>query len=468
MEKGKMILISNAEPYAHKFENGSVKQEKLPGGLTTGLDPMMQKEKGLWVAWGREEADFEVVDEDNLVKVPDESGYTLKRINLSEDEVQGFYYGFSNSTLWPISHNFVTRAKFSPENWQYYKQVNRKYADAAVAVANNYDKFWVQDYQLCLVPGMIREKMPEAKIAHFWHIPWPPAEIFSTIPWREELLTGLLGSDFIGFHNKTYVINFLQTALRSGAKVDWEENLVHYQGHTTRLAAIPLGIDYEYFSEMAQKQEIQEETKRLKDYFDVEYLIIGVDRLDYTKGIVPRLKAIEKLLDKYPQYEEKLTLVQRVAPSRTDIPEYKEMRRRIDRTIGNINGRFHTVPWEPIHYFRSSIPQKELIPYYLAADAALITPLIDGLNLVSKEYLASKQNGQLILSEFTGVSEQLTEALQVNPYHIENVADTIHRALQEPEEQKSRRYQSLIKTIASQDINWWRDTFLRKWENCYE
>ena len=468
MSSGKLILISNAEPYAHEDNQGEIVQEKQPGGLTTGLDPLMQEEKGLWVAWGRGEADFEMVDEDNTVQVPDEDGYTLKRLNLSQQEVQGFYYGFSNSTLWPISHNFVTRASFSPDSWEKYRRVNRKYARAALEDACEKDWIWVQDYQLCLVPGLIREKMPSAKIAHFWHIPWPAAEIFSAIPWRQELLEGLLGSDLLGFHNTTYLHNFLQTALRSGAEVDWEQNLVHYQGRTTRLTAIPLGIDYDYFSSMAKKDEIGEEAERIREYYDVEHLLIGIDRLDYTKGIVPRLKAIEKLLDLYPEYREEIVLIQRVAPSRTDIPEYQKMREKIDRTVGEINGRFQTVPWEPICYFWDSLPQEELIPYYLAADAAFITPLIDGLNLVSKEYLASREDGQLILSEFAGVSEQLEEAFHVNPYHIEEVAETIHEALQEDSKSKHRRCKKLRQRISGQDIGWWREKFLEEWENCYE
>ncbi len=468
MSDSKLILISNAEPYAHKQQDDRIIQEKQPGGLTTGLDPLMQEEGGLWIAWGRGEADFAVVAEDNTVRVPDADGYTLKRLDFNEGEVQGFYYGFSNSTLWPISHNFVTRANFSPKNWQQYQQVNRKYARAAISEAEKEGWFWVQDYQLCLVPGMIRDEIPSAKIAHFWHIPWPAVEIFSTIPWRQELLEGLLGNDLLGFHNTSYLNNFLQTALCRGAEVDWEENLVHYHGHTTRLTAIPLGIDYEYFSSLAEKKEIREEAARIRDYSDVEYLLIGVDRLDYTKGIVPRLRAIEKLLDFYPQYREKLTLIQRVAPSRTGIPEYQEMRERIDRTVGEINGRFQTGPWEPICYFWGSLPQRELVPYYLAADAAFITPLIDGLNLVSKEYLASRKNGQLILSEFAGVSEQLDDAFLVNPYYIEEVAETLHKALQEGKEAKKQRYDKLNKTIASQDIDWWREKFLQRWENCYE
>ncbi len=468
MSQERLVMISNAEPYAHKYEDDKVVQEKQPGGLTTGLDPMMQQQGDLWLAWGREEADFEVTDQNNSIRVPDKDGYKLKRLKLTTEEVEGFYYGFSNRTLWPICHNFITKANFSRENWRSYQKVNQKYAEAALEEISGREMIWVQDYQLCLVPGMIREEIPEARLGFFWHIPWPPYEIFNTIPWREELLEGLLASDLIGFHTRDYVDNFLNTAAKNGMKVDRKESLIEHRGNITRVRAIPLGIDYQYFFSCAEREDIKQEARQLREHFAVDNLIIGIDRLDYTKGIFTRLQAVDRFFEKYPEYRGEVSLVQRVSPSRTSIPEYKEMRRQVARAIGDINGRHNIGAWEPIRYFKQTLPQEELIPYYLAADLALVTPLVDGLNLVSKEYLASREKGQLILSEFAGVKHQLPGAIVVNPHNFEEIGEAIRQIIEMPEQEKERRYQKMIGSVKSHDINWWRETFLKEWRDCYE
>ncbi len=469
----RLVMISNDEPYAHKFKNkesGEIFQEKQPGGLTTGLDPLMQERGNLWLAWGREEADFEVVDANNSIMVPDQEGYQLKRLKLSKEEVDGFYYGFSNRTLWPICHNFITKANFSRKNWKSYRQVNEKYAESALAEIEGDEWIWVQDYQLCLVPGMIRERKPEAKLALFWHIPWPPYEIFNTIPWRQKLLDGLLANDLIGFHTESYVENFLKTAAQNGFKVDKKEQIVKPQdpnSQPTKVISNPLGIDYDYFASAAQREELKKQAKQLRQDFNANHLIIGIDRLDYSKGILSRLEAIDRLFEKYPQYRGEVSLIQRICPSRTNIPEYKEMRRKIDRAIGDINGRHNVGGWEPIRYFKQALPQEKLIPYYLAADSALITPLVDGLNLVAKEYLACREKGQLILSEFAGVKEQLPGAEVVNPHNIDQVAEAIRQIIEMTEKEKKQRYSRMIKAVKNQDLDWWRDTFLKEWRNCY-
>ncbi|MFW5789751.1 MAG: alpha,alpha-trehalose-phosphate synthase (UDP-forming) [Bacillota bacterium] len=469
-----LIMISNAEPYAHKYQENNIIQEKQPGGLTTGLDPLMQElDNSIWIAWARGEADFEVTDKNNSVKVPDDNGYKLKRINLDKTEENGFYYGFSNQTLWPICHNFITKANFSPINWEIYKNVNKKYAKAALAEISGDELIWVQDYQLSLVPEYIKAERPEVKIAHFWHIPWPPAEIFNTIPWRREILDGLLSNDLIGFHTENQAVNFLETARKNGAEINYNNKsgilgTVEYNNHKTQVIALPLGIDFNRLNKKSQTKEIINRAKDLKKYYSASRLLVAVDRLDYTKGIIQRLKAIDRLLEKHSEYKEEITLIQRIAPSRVHINEYKEMENQIDRTIGDINGRYQTADWQPIVYYKGAVPQNELLPYYLAADAALITPLIDGLNLVSKEYIAVRENGQLILSEFAGAANQLEGAILTNPYDIDATAEAIYKAIGSKEKVRKARYEQMRKIVQEEDINWWRNNFLKIWNEIYE
>ncbi|MFW6022877.1 MAG: alpha,alpha-trehalose-phosphate synthase (UDP-forming) [Halanaerobiaceae bacterium] len=465
---GKLVLISNGEPYVHEKTKEGLNCRKLPGGLTTGLDPLMKKEKGLWIAWGRGDDDFEAVDESNKVKVPDENGYTLKRIKLTEEELDGFYYGFSNETMWPISHNFIDKANFEHDYWDIYKSVNEKYAEATLEDTNEDDLIWVHDYHLTLLPGLIREKRENAKISLFWHIPWPSWESFSTLPWKKEILEGVLASDFIGFHTPHLVNNFITCAHKLGAKVDRDKGIVTYKGHKTYATAIPLGVDFESLSSYKEKCDIEKNCRDIKQHYKAEKLIFGVDRLDYTKGILERLLAMERLFHKYPEHKGKVTLVQRIAPSRTQVEEYIKMREEINRKISEINGRFQKDYWVPIKYFHGSVPQEELLPYFNAADIGLITPLIDGMNLVSKEYLAVKENGLLILSEFAGAAATLKEALIVNPYNIEEVADTLDKAIKMSDNEVEARYKKLKNRIQKYDINWWRDVFLKKWLEIYE
>lgn len=467
-EKSRLVLISNGEPYVHEEDENGISCRKLPGGLTTGLDPLMMKEKGLWIAWGRGKDDFKIVDQENRVKVPDEEGYTLKRIKLSKEELNGFYYGFSNETLWPVCHNFIDKAIFKQEYWTIYQDVNKKYAKATLEETDEDDLIWVHDYHLTLLPNLLRQERSNAKISLFWHIPWPSWESFSTLPWKREIMEGILASDFIGFHTPHLVSNFLSCAAKLGADINHERGTIIYDGHKTVVTAVPLGVDYEKLSSYSKKCDIEKNCKDIKGYYHAEKLIFGVDRLDYTKGILERLLAMERLFEKHPEYIGKVTLVQRISPSRTQVEEYRKMREEINRKIAEINGRFQIDEWVPIKYFHGSVPQKDLLPYFQAADIALITPLIDGMNLVAKEYLAVKKNGILILSEFAGASDTLKEAIKVNPYNIEEVADSIHYALKIPGEEKINRYSELESKVSKYDINWWRNVFLERWKKIYK
>ncbi|MFW5992383.1 MAG: alpha,alpha-trehalose-phosphate synthase (UDP-forming), partial [Halanaerobiaceae bacterium] len=423
--------------------------------------------KGLWIAWGRGSSDFAVVNRENKVKVPDEDGYTLKRINLRKNEVEGFYYGFANEIMWPICHNLVTKARFVPEYWQKYRQVNKKYARAALDEMKNDDLIWIHDYHLTLVPGMIKEENPEAKIAFFWHIPWPPREAFTTIPWQKEILSKMMTADFLGFHTSQHVHNFMESAREIGAEVDFNRNLIKYNGHTSKALPVPLGIDYDSFK-IGNDPEIKSKARKLKENFHADRLIFGVDRLDYTKGILERLQAVDLLFSEHPQYRGSVTLVQRISPSRTRVQEYKNMRQEINQKVGDINGKYQQEDWVPIRYFRQSVPQEELLPYYRAADLALITPLVDGMNLVAKEYIAAQNDGVLILSKFAGAAEELQEAELVNPYHIHEVAETIHHSLQREKEARNQTMSKLKQKVKKHDLDWWRDKFMEEWMSLYD
>jgi len=462
----RLVLVSNGEPYKHVYQDKEIKQEKLAGGLTTGLDPMMQEDGGLWIAWGRGEADFEVVDQDNKVKVPDENGYTLKRIQLSEEEKNGFYYGFSNEVMWPISHTFISKANYKKEYWQYYKKVNKKYADSVKEELQEDDLVWIHDYHLALLPGLLTDS--NAKTSLFWHIPWPAWEAFRTIPWREEILEGMLAADFLAFHTDSFVYNFIDCAKKIGAEVDFSTREINYQGSKTSVESIPLGIDYQGFHQLAEDEEYLEKARSIKEEYSTEKLVFAVDRLDYTKGIEERLDGIDRFFEKYPEYQCKVTFVQRVAPSRTGIEEYQQMKERIERKVAEINGKYQKDRWQPVKYFYGSVPQEELLPYYKVADLALITASIDGMNLVAKEYLAVQDSGVLLLSEFAGAAEYLDSAIKVNPYDVEAVADSIYQGLEMPDSEKKERLQKAQADLKKYDINWWRDSFLEKWLDSYE
>ncbi|KXB01373.1 alpha,alpha-trehalose-phosphate synthase [candidate division MSBL1 archaeon SCGC-AAA259O05] len=466
----RLILVSNAEPYIHKWEGDEIVSEKLAGGLTTALDPLIKKIGGTWIAWGRGDADFEVLDSEGKVEiVEDGTSYELKRIRLSEEEVDGFYLDFSNELLWPIFHSFPEKStledyRSSEEKWKIYRDVNRKYADAVTEEFEEGDLVWIHDYHLTLVPKMIREEYPTANIAFFWHIPWPSWEIFGNLPWREEIVGGLLNSDFLGFHTSPLKDNFLSCIEKTSKKVNYEDSTVKTNRGATKVSAIPLGVDYDRFSSFSAEESLQEEAKKIKRSIPADKIILGVDRLDYTKGIPQRLRAFELFLEEYPEFQGEITLVQRIPPSRISAEEYKSILKKINRIIGEINGRFEKTEWTPIKSFHRFLPeQKQLIPYYLASDIALVTPLIDGMNLISKEWIASSDDGVLILSEFTGAAEDLKEAIQVNPYNTREMAEGIEKALRMDETERRNRLEKLKRRVRENDLKWWREEFMNSW-----
>ncbi len=468
LDTGKnIVLVSNREPYIHEKDRGAWRCRKGIGGLVSALDPVMQSRGRLWIAWGSGSADFHACDEEAKIKVPPNNPkYILKRIKLSGTEINNYYRGFCNSILWPLCHRFVEKASFRPEYWKTYLKINQKFAEAVIEEQKPEDLIWIHDYHLWLVPDFIRKANKTATIAVFSHIPWPPSEVFSTLPWRKEILTGFLGSDLIGFHTNSYVRNFMECVKRElDLEID-ESNRIIISDRKIVVKPLPLGIDCKIYS--STNKTIERKTSILRSRIRVPRIIVSLDRLDYTKGILEKVRAFERFLEKYPEYTGKITLIQLVTPTRTKIEAYTKLKRVIDEVVGRINARFSRIDWSPVIYFYRSHTFDEVQAFYKTADVALITPLADGMNLVAKEYVASRDDGILILSEFVGASEELGHAFIVNPYNIEDVADTLMKALTLAPEERKQRFNKLKEIVKNHDIYWWMDTFLNEWKNTIE
>lgn len=466
----RLILLSNREPYSHEKIDQGIICKKAVGGVVSALDPLIQQHRGIWIAWGSGSADFTVCNSEKKVLVPEEDPkYFLKRVPLSKEDVENYYRGFSNRVLWPLFHLFVDKMYLKEEYWDSYYKINKRFAQAAIDEIDKNHRIWIHDYHLSLVPQFIREARPNAKIAFFWHIPWPPWEVFDSLPQRDELLEGMLKSDLIGFHTRSYVKNFMGCASKKrNTKVNISKGIVTNLDNKTKIMHFPLGICYNDFAHSEHAQYTSKKARRLKILYKVEHLILGIDRLDYTKGILSRLKAFELFLEQCTEFRENVVFTQVVTPSRSRIKEYSSMKREIDETVGQINGRFGTEEWTPIKYFYRKIPQKLLISYYKVADIGLLTPLRDGMNLVAKEYIATnRKNGVLILSEFAGASEELTEAIIVNPYDIQETADAIKKAIIMPIEERKQRFKAMKKKVKQHDSEWWINNFLEEWEKTY-
>jgi len=465
-----LILVSNREPYSHEKTKKGTACKKAVGGVVSALDPLMQDNSGgIWIAWGSGSADFDVCDSENKVLVPEDPKYFLKRVRLSKEEVINYYRGFSNRVLWPLFHLFVEKMHLKEEYWSSYCKVNKKFARAVLDEIDTDDLIWIHDYHLALVPRFIRDERPDAKIAFFWHIPWPPWEVFDSLPQRNDILEGILNSDLIGFHTSSYVRNFMECASKKPeVKLDIQQGIVATSDNKTKIRHFPLGISYKDFAYSAQSPNVTKKAAQLKKIHKERNLILGIDRLDYTKGILDRIKAFEYFLEQWPEFREKVVLVQIATPSRDNIEEYRDMKKEIDEAVGHINGRFGNEEWTPVMYFYRKIPQQSLLAYYQAADVGLLTPLRDGMNLIAKEFAAAKNDdGVLILSEFAGVSEELSEAVIVNPYDIKVTAGAIKTAIEMPHEEKKQRFQSMKKKVKEHDSDWWLKSFLEEWEKIY-
>jgi len=464
MAAGRLIIVSNREPYIHEKTKKGIRCKVPTGGLVAALDPVMRRAKGVWIAWGSGNADAETTDEHGRLMVPEECpSYTLRRIWLSAKEVNEYYYGFSNRIIWPVCHLFQENAQFHHEYWETYKKVNERFAHAVLEEARPEDGIFVQDVHFSLLPEALREELPDSKVALFWHIPFPPWETFSCIPWRREVLAGLLGADLLGFHTESYVTNFLNSVRKEFPEAQVSGSAVRYRGRTTRARAFPIGIDYAAYRSMSEQESIKRRASRLRAQINVEHIILGIDRLDYTKGILNRLLAFERFLEGNPRYLGKVSFIQVASPTRSIITEYRDMKRQIEETVGRVNGRFGRPQWTPIVYINRQVPGDEVLMLYRIADVAMVTPVIDGMNLVAKEYVTVNDSGALILSEFAGASEEMVDAIIVNPYDVNSMAQAIARAISMSSEERRRHIQALRGIVEEHDIFWWLDAFLKEW-----
>lgn len=459
----RLFLLSNREPYLHVKQGRTVRCVTPAGGLVTALDPVMRICDGLWIAHGSGNADREMVDEKNMLRVPpDEPAYSLKRVWLTKEEENGYYYGFSNEGLWPLCHITHTRPTFRLEDWVAYQQVNQHFADALLEEIQHVKSplVLIQDYQLAILPLLVKERRPDARIAIFWHIPWPNPEAYGICPWRAEVLLGMLGADLIGFHTQFHCNNFLDTADRFlESKIDWEHFSIERSGHTTLVKPFPISVAFTADATVPtpedrahQREEIMKEIG-----MHVRFLGVGVDRIDYTKGIPERFLAIERFFEKHPEHIGEFTFVELAAPSRTHIKRYRDLVAEVDELVERINWKFQKKWWRPIVYLKANHSHEEVYRYYRAADICMVTSLHDGMNLVAKEYVASRADGEgvLILSQFTGASRELRDALLVNPYDIEETADAIYSAVVMEREERQKRMKRMRATVRENNVYRW-------------
>jgi trehalose 6-phosphate synthase len=470
LDGGRLFVVSNREPYAHQRNGKELEVIVPPSGLVSALEPVLYACDGTWIAHGSGDADTEVVDANDHLRVPpDDPRYTLRRVWLSKEEEEGYYYGFANEGLWPLCHIAHTRPIFRAQDWQHYQDVNRKFTAAVLEEIKDTPKpvVLVQDYHFALLPRMIKEKRPDARVAIFWHIPWPNVEAFSICPWQRQLVDGLLGADLIGFHIQSHCNNFLQTVDRVvESRSDWEHFSVLRQNHRTIVRPFPISVD------LTDDESVERdnhgvnylERSALMHSLGLEaaFMGIGVDRVDYTKGILERFRAIERFLEKYPKYQGQFTFVQIGAPSRTHIKRYHDLLAEVEAEAERINWRFQTGKWKPIVSLNRQHSHEEIERYYSAADLCLVTSLHDGMNLVAKEFLAARRDerGVLILSQFTGAARELRDALLVNPYDVDQTAEAIRAALEMEPEEKQLRMHRMRRVIKEHNIYRWAGSLI--------
>jgi trehalose-6-phosphate synthase len=470
------FVVSNREPYEHHWDDGhaEVVVRRPAGGLTSALDPLMQAVGGVWIAWGSGDADREVVDDDMRVRVPPESpAYTLHRVWLDQQDVHQYYFGYANQFLWPLCHLRPALTRIRRRYWERYQSVNRRFAETAAAEAAAVSAerggaqpvVWFQDYHLATAPARLRALRPEASIAHFWHIPFPPIEIFRIASDGRALLEGLAANDLLGFHLPLFCDNFLRCAesLLTGARVDWDRRAVVVNGRPCYVRAFPISIDIEAFAAAGRVAGADTQIARLRARYAPRggQLGIGVDRIDYSKGLEEKLKALELLWEENPNFRERFSYVQVAVPSRTGIEAYDWLNEKIERMVWGINDRYGTGEWRPVHLLKESLPAERLALLYRAADVCVIASLQDGMNLVAKEFIASQAEGGagvLVLSKFAGAAEELEGQLEVNPFDPEGFAGTVRDALLMPDAERRERLARMRAPMRS-IYDWMAETF---------
>jgi len=459
---GALFVVSNREPYMHVIDDvsGLAKCVRPASGVVTAIDPILRACSGTWVAQASGNADKKFVNSKNKLGVPPgDNRYILKRVWLTKEEEDGYYYGFSNEGLWPLCHMTHTRPIFRDSDWQTYKKVNQKFADAVLEELPASRPFiFIQDYHFTLLAKMIKEKRPDVIIALFWHIPWPNPEVFSICPYQHEILDGMLSCDLVGFHVQFHCNNFLDTANRLlECRVDTEKFSIVRSGMETHVRSFPISVDVSMAMSMVKAARPQKQ--RIIEEYDLKGKIIalGVERIDYTKGIIERVLAIDRFLEKNPEYKNKFVFIQLAAPSRTHIKRYHDLIAEIDELIEKKNWKYSNGAWKPIIYLKKQFSPEEIAPFYALADVCIVSSLHDGMNLVAKEFIASREDlgGSLILSSFTGASKELTDAIQINPYAIEEFADSIKLAVEMPQAEKRRRMENMRRVVSENNVYKW-------------
>ena len=469
LDGSSLFVVSNREPYIHNRQGNNITVSQPASGLVTAIEPILCACNGTWVAHGSGSADTETVDSHDRLQVPpDDPRYTLRRIWLSAEEEEGYYNGFANEGLWPLCHIAHTRPTFRASDWEYYNKVNERFADALVEemAGEEHPVVLIQDYHFALLPRMLKDRLPHARIAIFWHIPWPNSESFSICPWQQELLDGLLGADLIGFHVQAHCNNFLNTIDRVlEARVDWEHFAVKRKNHWSSVLPFPISVEStDELNDGPKELSVEEERSALIAELGIEatFLGVGVDRVDYTKGIIERFQAIESFLERYPRNQGKFTFIQIGAPTRSRIQRYADFQMEVEMEANRINDRFRRGKWKPIVFLNRQHTHQEVRRCYRAAHLCMVTSLHDGMNLVAKEYVASRddERGVLILSRFTGAARELRDAIIVNPYDIQSTADAIARALNMDIAEMIDRMQRMRKSVKEHNIYWWAGSLI--------
>jgi trehalose 6-phosphate synthase/phosphatase len=458
---GRVLTVANRLPITLRVDADGVVLTESAGGVATGLRSAHASSGGLWIGWPGEVPRLSHAEQQRLDGEFEARG--ILPVYLTTQDVRQYYEGFSNGVIWPLFHYLLDRIPLDAKGWDGYRRVNEKFADAVASAWRPGDVVWVHDYQLMLVPGLVRQRLPDARVGFFLHIPFPAPEVFRTLPWRDALLEGLLGADLVGFHTSAYARHF-STSLRYLLGVPADLQRAESDGREVRIDSFPMGIDVAEFERLASLPSVIEEARRVREESGGRRILLGVDRLDYTKGIPRRMLAFERFLERTPALREQVRLIQVAVPTRPGVEHYQAFRRGLDEIIGRINGRFGSLTSMPLHYVYRSLPAEQVAALYLAADVMLVTPLRDGMNLVAKEFVATRTDGDgvLVLSEFAGAAAELGEALIVNPYDVDGVATVIGRALALSEAERRTRMRALRERVCAQDVQGWAQTFVER------
>jgi trehalose 6-phosphate synthase/phosphatase len=466
---GKTIIVSNRMATSVARDDQGFTFTPSVGGLATGLSSLQEHDSMLWIGWSGLPSDTLSPCERDSIASTLERDHNSIPVDLSTHDLEQFYYGFCNNVIWPLFHYFPTYVTYDDEYWESYYDVNERYYERVIQFLEPEDVVWIHDYQLMLLPALVKAHQPKARVGFFLHIPFPSYEIFRLLPWREDLLRGMLGADLVGFHTYDYARHFLSSVRRL---LGYDHDLAHvrYENRMVRVDVFPMGIDYERYAGAIDLPAVQEHYAKLQSDRPAARLILSVDRLDYTKGIPQRLRAYERFLERCPHYAGEVSMVMIVAPSRTAVPQYQELKREVEELVSSINGRFSTISWTPIHYFYRTFGFEDLCALYSAADVLLVTALRDGMNLIAKEFIAAKRDapGVIVVSETAGVARELSEAIVVNPSSIEDIAEGLAAALEMPADEQVARNRRMQERLRRYDIHYWAHDFVTKLDAAVE